>query len=500
MLVAFMKVELFTHALSHLEIEAAVLVCFDRETFGESNEFAQYNEITGQLLNSLYQTGEFSGKSGESVLLHQVAGLKIKRLLLMGGGRKHEFGTQHMRHLAGAALRQLKAKSIHEIALVLEPAVARADFTQAATEGLVVGNHETDQHKTDSKRAEKFIRRCLIVSPGAEELEAAVAVGQVVADAQNLARSVGNEPANVLTPMELARRAEAMSRETGLDFELLDRPRMQQLGMGALLGVAQGSAEPPCLIILRYRVSGKSDGPHLAIVGKAVTFDTGGISIKPSEGMEQMKYDMCGGAAALGAMAAIAKLKPGINVTAYIPAVENMPSATAQRPGDIVKSLAGKTIEVLNTDAEGRLILVDAITYAKQNGCTHIVDLATLTGAIGIALGSINTGMFCNDEHTQRQFQQAARDAGEKMWPMPLDDDYKDMLKCAFADMPNIGSKGAGAITAAMFLKEWVENTPWVHLDIAATAWVTEAKPHLAKGPTGVGVRTLIKFVHQLEH
>jgi leucyl aminopeptidase len=297
--------------------------------------------------------------------------------------------------------------------------------------------------------------------------------------------------------MALAERARAMAAEAGLEFEVLDQDRMKQLGMGSLLGVAMGSAEPPALIVIRYRPEGggAKDGAHLGLVGKGVTFDTGGISIKPADGMEKMKYDMAGGAAMIGAMRALAQLKPAIPVTALIPAVENMPGSRAQRPGDIVKSLSGKTIEVINTDAEGRLILADALTYAKQLGCTHLVDAATLTGAVVVALGHIHVGVFANDEALTSKLMAAAGAEGEKMWQLPVDDDYKDQyLKCAFADLPNVGGRWGGAITAAIFLKEFADPTPWVHLDIAGTAWLDDAKPYMAKGPSGVAVRTLVRL------
>jgi leucyl aminopeptidase len=325
------------------------------------------------------------------------------------------------------------------------------------------------------------------------ELSAPFRKGQTLAQAQNLARDLANDPPNILTPMVLAGRARDVAAAEGLECDILDAPRMRQLGMGALLGVAQGSAEPPCLIHLGYRPSTPS-AVHLAIVGKAVTFDTGGISIKPADGMEQMKYDMAGGAAAIAAMQAIARLKPPIQVSAFIPSAENMPDAKAQRPGDIVTSLSGKTIEILNTDAEGRLILADAITYAKQQGVTHIIDAATLTGAIVHALGSLYSGVFSNNEPFQRRVLDAASQQGEKMWALPMDEEYREMLKSAFADIPNIGSKGAGSITGAKFIEEFAGDTPWAHLDIAGTAWLNEPKPYLAKGPTGVAVRTFVEL------
>ncbi len=269
---------------------------------------------------------------------------------------------------------------------------------------------------------------------------------------------------------------------------------MKQLGMGALLGVAQGSTNPPFLIAIKYRPSRSAREDHLALIGKGVTFDTGGISIKPSDGMEKMKYDMAGAAAVIGAMRAIGELKPEIPVTAYIPTVENMLNGNAQRPGDVVTSFAGKTIEVLNTDAEGRLILADAITYANRHGATHIVDAATLTGAIGIALGHYNIGAFTNDQAFLDRFLAASRTAGEKTWQLPMDEEYKEYLKSAFADLPNIGGRYGGSITAAWFLREFADPTPWVHLDIAATAWLDDAKAWLSKGPTGVAVRSFVQL------
>jgi leucyl aminopeptidase len=318
--------------------------------------------------------------------------------------------------------------------------------------------------------------------------------GRILAEAQNFARDLANEPANRMTPALMAERARAMAAEFGLDCEILDQDRMRQLGMGALLGVAQGSAEPPALIVVRYQPAAAKSSDHLALVGKGVTFDTGGVSIKPAEGMEKMKYDMSGGAAALGAMRALAQLKPAIAVTALVPAVENMVGAKAQRPGDIVTSLGGKTIEVLNTDAEGRLILIDALTYAQRLGCTHLVDAATLTGAIVVALGHVNVGVFTNNEELLTRVMTAAKAEGEKMWRMPLDDDYKELLKSAFADLANIGGRWGGAVSAAWFLREFAGDTPWVHLDIAGTAWLDDAKPYMAKGPTGICVRTFARL------
>jgi leucyl aminopeptidase len=321
-----------------------------------------------------------------------------------------------------------------------------------------------------------------------------------VAEAQNLTRDLVNEPANKLTPAGLAEAASRMAAEADLECEVLDEKAMAALGMGSLLGVAQGSSNPPFLIVLKYRPAAAQGSDHLALVGKGVTFDTGGISIKPSDGMEKMKYDMAGAAAVIGAMRALAALKPAIPVTGYVPTVENMLNGNAQRPGDIVTALSGKTIEVLNTDAEGRLILADAITYANRNGATHMVDAATLTGAIAIALGHYNMGAFTNSETFLAKFLAAARVAGEKTWQLPMDEEYKEYLKSAFADLPNIGGRYGGSITAAWFLREFADPTPWVHLDIASTAWLDEGKAWLAKGPTGVAVRSFVELAVNWNH
>jgi leucyl aminopeptidase len=435
--------------------------------------------------------GEFSGKPLELALLHRPSGFEAKRVLLAGLGKQEKVSAADWRKVAGAAVRHLKSRSIGEAVLAVDTASA----AEAAVEGAILGDYEPDVYKSDKKDA-KSMERVAVAAP-ATELEEALRRGQIIAESQNFTRDLVNEPANRLPPATLAERAVAMAREAGLESDVLDQDRMQQLGMGSLLGVAQGSAEPPALIVLRYRPpqGGASNSAHLGLVGKGVTFDTGGISIKPADGMEKMKYDMAGGAAMIGAMRALAQLKPAIPVTALIPAVENMPGSRAQRPGDIVKSLSGKTIEVINTDAEGRLILADALTYAKQLGCTHLVDAATLTGAIVVALGHVHVGLFANDEALAAKLMAAAGAEGEKMWQMPLDDDYKEQyLKSPFADLPNVGGRWGGAITAAYFLKEFADPAPWVHLDIAGTAWLDDGKPFLAKGPSGVGVRTLVRL------
>ncbi|HWQ52916.1 MAG TPA: leucyl aminopeptidase [Bryobacteraceae bacterium] len=478
-----MLVSLERRPIENVEADALVIVAFE----GARPE--RFAETVGELFDS----GEIAGKPLEMTLLHRVTGMQAKRLLVAGAGKRERFNGAEMRKLAGAALRFLKAKSLRQIAFA--PPDFDASTISAVIEGAIAGEYEPDRYKTE-KNGNKAIERFAVVAGDDPALDDVLQRSRILGESQNFAREMVNEPANRLTPTLMAERARAVAGEFGLECEVLDRERMQQLGMGALLGVAQGSAEPPALIILRYRPenAAHSQPVHLGLVGKGVTFDTGGISIKPSDGMEKMKYDMAGGAAAIAAMRAIAQLKPAVQVTALIPAAENMPGSRAQRPGDIVTALSGKTIEVLNTDAEGRLLLADALAYARQLGCTHLIDAATLTGAIVVALGHVNVGLFGSDDALVERVMNAAQAAGEKMWRMPVEDDYKDYLKSAFADLPNIGGRWGGSITAAMFLKEFADPTPWVHLDIAGTAWLDEGKPFMAKGPTGVAVRTMVRL------
>ncbi len=485
-----METNLVIQPFDRVEADALAIVLFEEEAAPAELHSAS------AWLEELRSSGEFTGKSGEIAVSHLPAGLAAKRLVAIGGGKREKFDTAALRRAAGSTVRTLKQKGVKKLAWWLGSGTAAGDqgAAEAAVEGAIIGNYETDRHKpsSDAKSLEAF---SIAAGAGNSDIEAAVARGRIIADGQNFTRELANEPANLLTPMVLADRAKAMAAETGLDCEVLDQDRMRQLGMGSLLGVSQGSAEPPAFIIVRYRPAKEpTSKDHLGLVGKGVTFDTGGISIKPADGMEKMKYDMSGGAAVLGAMQAIAQLKPSIPVTAFVPAVENMPGSRAQRPGDIVKTLSGKTVEVLNTDAEGRLILNDALTYAQRLGCTHLVDAATLTGAIVVALGSINIGAFTNNDAMLARVMTAAKQEGEKMWQMPLDDEYKDLLKSPFADLANIGGRYGGAISAAYFLKEFAGDTPWVHLDIAGTAWLDDGKPYMAKGPTGVCVRTFVSL------
>ncbi|MDW8131810.1 MAG: leucyl aminopeptidase [Bryobacterales bacterium] len=491
-----MQIALNSMPLEHIETEALAVIAYqadDPEQGLARPTTRRLDEATGGWLTDLYRSGELTGKANETLVLHRPPNLRAKRLVIVGGGKRERFGGMELRRAAGALARALRSRSIAQVALALEGSSAEV---VAAAEGLILGDYEPDRYKTEKKNGKPLAEATLVVPSVDGEQQAALERARVVAETQNWVRDLVAEPANRMTPTLLAERAREMAAQFGLECDVLDSARMQQLGMGALLGVAQGSAEPPVLIVLRYQPQAAGEGrPHLGLIGKAVTFDSGGISLKPAENMDKMKYDMAGGAAVIGAMRVFAQLKPAIAVTALVPAVENMPGGRAQRPGDVVKTLSGKTVEVLNTDAEGRLIMADAMTYAQRSGCTHLVDAATLTGAIVVALGHVNAGAFGNDQALLDRVLAAARTAGEKLWPMPLDDEYKELLKSVVADMSNVGNRWAGAITAAMFLKEFADPLPWVHLDNAGTAWLEDSKPYLAKGPTGFPMRTLVQLV-----
>ncbi|HEX4228246.1 MAG TPA: leucyl aminopeptidase [Bryobacteraceae bacterium] len=491
-----MQIQAETKPIEQVSADALAVICFEsaEEKKPEASPVRAPEDpaivVQSGWMAELRKSGEFTGKLYEIAILHRPEGLAAKRLVVFGGGKREKFSTAEARRAAGVLARSLKGKGVRTIALALES----EDLASAAVEGALVGAWEPDKYKTDPKKSDKQIDSFTVAVPNgnADVLAQAVRLGRIVGEAQNLARDLANEPANQLTPAALAEAAKEMATQQGLAVEVLDRDAMAELGMGALLGVAQGSSNPPYLVSIQYRPSIVHGSDHLALIGKGVTFDTGGISIKPADGMEKMKYDMSGAAAVIGAMAAIAQLKPSIPVTGYIPTVENMLNGNAQRPGDIVKTMSGKTVDVLNTDAEGRLILADAITYAKKNGATHLVDAATLTGAIGIALGHYNMGAFTNDDALLSRLLDATKLAGEKTWQLPMDEEYKEYLKSPYADLPNIGGRYGGSITAAWFLREFADPTPWVHLDIASTAWSDDGKAWLSKGPTGVTVRSFI--------
>jgi leucyl aminopeptidase len=490
-----MELSVDARAFPKIETEALVTYVFEGEKF-TGGLLAELDAATGGALSKLAASGELTGKMLETTLLYYPQGMAAQRLLVLGAGKKDKFGTAELRRLAAASVRMLKSRQVKSVAFLARESDRSAAAAEAITEGLILANFDSDKYKTEKKSTSEIASAALAGWDASSHADAdqGLASGRVIAESQNFARELGNEPSNRLTPRMLADRAAAMARDAGLAVDVLDEKRIADLKMGALLSVAQGSAEPPRMMIITYTPEKLNPAaPVLGLVGKAITFDTGGISIKPANDMEKMKYDMCGGAAMIGTMRALAALKPSCKVIAVVPSSENMPGGRAQKPGDVQFSMAGKSIEVINTDAEGRLILADGIAHAKQLGCTHLIDAATLTGAVVVALSNVNIGVFGNDQAFTDQLLASSKVAGEKMWPLPVDDDYREMIKSGIADIQNVGTgKGGGAIVAAMFLKEFAGDTPWIHLDIAGTAWQDDVKPWNAKGATGVGVRTLV--------
>ena len=456
------------------------------------------------------KSGEFKSGSLETLLLHAPAGLKAERLLIVGVGKIANLDAHELRKASGAALRFAKPRGIRDLAVVypdyhsdsnaaLKPLPAKLT-SRALVEGAFVADFDPDTYRSDRK--DLTIHNFTVVasgsaaSAGTNSLQAGFDEGVIFGEAQNFARSLVNEPGNVLTPTELGRRAKAELEPLGIATEVYSTEKLHELKMGAFWAVSQGSEQPPALIVMTYTPEKAASSEVLGLVGKGITFDTGGISIKSADGMEKMKTDMSGAAAMMGAMRAIAQLKPAVKVISVVCSAENMPDGKAYRPGDVITAMSGKTIEILNTDAEGRLVLADGLHYAKQLGATRLIDAATLTGACVVALGLINSGLFANDEATWEQFQRATGISGESFWRLPCTEDYRDQIKSHIADIMNTGAtRHGGAITAAMFLKEFAGDTPWIHLDIAGSAWQDDQKAWSAKGPTGVAVRSITEWV-----
>lgn len=495
-----MSLQITTEAASLLDVTADTIIVnkFEDVTALGGAAAAVDAALQGQL-SRLVADGVIKGRLGDAFVLHTLGLLRAARVVVAGLGKQADFGAEQARRAAAAAAiaaRQAGAKVIATIVHGagqggLEPAAA----ARACAEGIVLGLYRFAEFK--SKPADNDVERVIVCETAADKLAAVregTSLGVTMAEATNFARDLANRPPNVLTPVALAAAAEQMCRETGLEFEALGPEEMEQLGMGALLGVARGSAQPPRLIVMRHR--GSDGQPPLALVGKGVTFDTGGISLKPAADMDAMKFDMSGAAAVIGAMQAIGRLKPQRSVLGIVGAVENMPDGLAQRPGDIVRSLAGKTIEIINTDAEGRLVLADAVAYAAQQGAAAIVDVATLTGACIIALGKHATGLVANDDALADAVKAAAAAAGERVWQLPTFPEYRKQLDSDVADLKNTGGRHAGTITGGLFIGEFAGDVPWVHLDIAGTSdrvpdvpyWPTKA------GATGTMVRTLTEL------
>ena len=458
------------------------------------------SDASGGEIARAVSSGEFQAKPFDLFLTPVTdSSWRTRRVGLIGGGQRGDGGGELMRKLAIAAGLAARQRRIGRVAFAVRGPGSAAELAQAAAEGLTLAEFYGGSYKTTDPPP-AAAPTWTVVTPEAKPDTAvtdAVSRGRILAESSNLARELANEPGNTLTPREFAARASAIASGAGVKVEVLDERQIAELGMGLLLGVARGSSEPPRLMVFRHEPAGAPDAPVLGLVGKGITFDTGGISIKPADGMERMKDDMAGGAAVACAMRALARLDAPIKVIGVVPSTENMPGGRAIKPGDVLKSAEGKTVEVINTDAEGRLILGDGLWYARKLGATHLVDVATLTGACVVALGKVTSGLFGTPERWVEQVRRVANRAGDRAWPMPIFDDYREQLKSDIADFANTGGRPAGSITAALFLKEFSGGLPWVHMDIAGTAWAEEAKPYLPKGATGVAVRTLASLAFE---
>ena len=494
-----MQVEVNRGPIEELDVQALAVAVFKDEKAGDGY-LKELDDLSGGLVSSAIEAEEFSGKEGETAYFHLVGNNKLKsrRLLLVGVGEEKDYRSPQVSQMAGTAVRSLRAKNVKTIAVVPRVSGNDEDTAARAVEGAFIALFDPDKYRTVEKEQKTVDRLVLAIHGGdVEALERGANAGKVVGESINFTRDLANEPGAYMTPTDMAERARDIANEFGLSIDVLDEARMEQEGMGSLLSVARGSEQPAKLIILKYTPANfeGDDNELLALVGKGVTFDSGGISLKPGENMELMKYDMTGAATVLGAMRAIAQLKPPIPILGVAPCTENLPSGKATKPGDVVRAMTGKTIEIINTDAEGRLILADAIAYAKKLGATKVIDMATLTGAVSIALGDVNAAVLGTDQQLIDEIISAGREVGEKFWQLPLDKEYSKQIKSDIADIKNVGGRKAGTITAAAFIKEFTDGVAWAHLDIAGTAWGDEAKPYRSKGPTGIAVRTLLRIV-----
>lgn len=470
-------------------VDAWIVPVFETD---DLTEVAGLAAASGGEVEAARARGEFSGKAFET-LVCPLSGWKSGYVVAVGAGPRAEWATTLARRVATVGALALRARRIRSAGVLCRPlsAVQAAPLAEAMVQGVAQANFDGGALKTGG-RPPAWITDLLVPSADPAVRTAAEA-GGLIGAVTNDVRALVNDPGNLLTPRVLAERATQMARGAGLAVEVLDEKAIAGLKMGLLEGVSRGSKEPPRVIVLRHEPAGAPAGPVLAFVGKGITFDSGGISIKPSENMDKMKGDMAGGAAVIGALCAISRLKLPVRVIGVVPASENLPGGNAMKPGDVLTSADGKTVEVLNTDAEGRLILGDGVWYARRLGATHLVDVATLTGACMIALGKTTTGLFAAPDTWADSVLAASERAGERTWKMPVFDDYRDLFKSDIADFSNTGGRYGGAITAALFIKEFAGDLPWAHLDIAGPAWAEEARPFQPKGATGAAVRTLVE-------
>jgi leucyl aminopeptidase len=480
------------HLAAELDVDILVVPVFVDDEYADEPDL---DRASGGEVGRARARGEFTGKPYE-VLVTALSGWKSLRAVLVGAGKSMEVTSDHFRRIAsigGLIARQRRMTRIGVLfrpGTLVEPIVA----AQAMAEGVVLASYDSGARKTGGPPPTWLEYVDIRITDAPAETAEAIERGRILGECTNQARTLANEPGNELTPRVFAQRASEIANASGLAVEILDEPNIVALKMGMLLGVARGSQEPPRVVVLRHEPPDAPPGVVLGLVGKGITFDTGGISIKPADNMDKMKDDMSGGAAVVCAMSAIARLKLPVRCVGVIPMAENMPGGRAIKPGDVLTSAEGKTVEILNTDAEGRLILGDALWYARQRGATHLIDVATLTGACVVALGKTTSGLFGTPAAWVEDVRRASERAGDRSWPMPVFDDYKEQLKSDIADISNTGGRPGGAITAALFIKEFTGDLPWVHMDIAGTAWAEEPKPYQPKGATGVGVRTLVEL------
>jgi leucyl aminopeptidase len=489
-----MEVKVVSGDITGLPLSAIIVNLFEgaKKPGGAT---AAVDKALGGLITQLIAEGEIKGKRNEITLIHSMGKIAAERVVVAGLGKEEELTLSVIRGVAAEACRFLRKVGATQVATIAHGAgvggIDAEKSAQAVAEGAMLGLYTFRKHQ--AKQEEGEIKQLLIVERDEAKLaalERGCARGRIMAEATNLARDMANEPANYMTPTHMAEVAQRVADEWGFECRILEQADMERLGMGALLSVARGSRQPPKLILLSYKGGDPAKSP-LGLVGKGITFDSGGISIKPSEGLGDMKGDMAGGAAVIAAMRAIGELRPKVNVTALVPATENLPDGAALKPGDIVQASNGKTIEVVTTDAEGRLILADALCYASNLGLSPVVDVATLTGACHIALGDFCTGAFGNNQELVDRVIKAGEEAGEYIWQMPMYEEYKEQNKSDIADIKNSAGRWGGAITGAQFLAEFVAETPWVHLDIAGPSRAEKDRTYLVKGATGVAVRNL---------
>lgn len=471
---------------------------FDRRRLSLPAELI--DNASGGFLSEILRRGDMDGKSASTLLLHRVPGTLCDRVLLVGLGKEKEFREKDYRAAVRAAIKALSNTNCQDASFFLsEIPLRKRELTwriRNAVSTILEAAYRFEQFKRLDDETKPGLRKITLMVERRNELaqaELGLRQGHSIGTGMTLTRDLGNLPPNICHPSYLADQAKALAEELQLECEILERSDMEALGMNALLAVARGAQQPPKLIVLHYRGGDASSTAPIVLVGKGVTFDTGGISLKPAAEMDEMKYDMCGAAAVLGTISAIARMALPINLTVIVPATENMPDGNATRPGDIVKTMKGDTVEILNTDAEGRLILCDALTYAERFKPDTLIDVATLTGACVVALGHVASGLFANNEALARDLLDAGEETGDRAWHMPLWDDYQELLKSPFADMANIGGRWGGAITAACFLSRFTKKTDWAHLDIAGTAW----KSGTDKGATGRPVALLTHYLMQ---